>query len=48
MPSRAIRIPRSPRSIGSRLAVEAVIAGEELPEPAFWVSLAPAIAFEEG
>src|SRR5438874_11349902 len=38
---------RSPRSIGGRLPVEAVIAGEELPEPAFWVSFAP-IEFEEG
>jgi MoxR-like ATPase len=28
--------------------VEAVIAGKELPEPGFWVSLAPVIEFEEG
>src|SRR5271169_1823370 len=38
----------SPRSIGGRFPVEAVIAGEELPEPAFWVSLAPVVEFEEG
>ena len=28
--------------------MEAVIAAEELPEPAFWVSFASAIEFEEG
>src|SRR5580692_6463214 len=39
---------RSPQSVGGRLPVEAVIAGEELPEPTFSVSFVPAIEFEEG
>src|ERR1700731_2661131 len=39
---------RSPQSVGGRLPVEAVIAGEELPEPAFSVSFVPAVEFEEG
>src|SRR5690348_7424478 len=39
---------RSPQSIGGRFPVKAVIAAEELPKPAFWVSFAPTTEFEEG
>src|SRR3954453_7425482 len=39
---------RSPQSIGSRLTAEVLAAGEELPGPAFWVSFAPVVEFEEG
>src|SRR5689334_3650779 len=38
---------RSPQSIGSRLPAEVLAAGEELPGPAFWVSFAPTLDFEE-
>src|SRR5690348_10069135 len=39
---------RSPQSIGGRFPVKAVIAAEELPKPAVWVSFAPTTEFEEG
>src|SRR5256886_9373094 len=39
---------RSPQSIGSRLPAEVLATGEELPGPAFWVSFAPVLEFEEG